>query len=226
MRARERYLQDGPGQLTDADLVRLVLGFGGGGRSASRVAVNVLDQFGGLSGLAQSEPGELLEVVGIGPAQAVRLHAAVVLGQRAARRPVRELQVARTQEEAEDLLVPRLRGLRCEELHAVFLDGRSRLLGWRCLTRGSPGFTIVDPRQIFHIAVRLGASAVVLAHNHPSGDASPSQADLDVTRRIDRAGDMLGIRLLDHLIVGSDGVRSMAGDGVLVDWPARCVIAN
>jgi DNA repair protein RadC len=116
------------------------------------------------------------------------------------------------------LLAGPLRALEHEELHALYLDRRNRPMAVRALTRGSDAFTIVDPRQVFRPAVRLGALAVILAHNHPSGDPSPSPADLEVTRRVDRAGKVLGIRLLDHLVITAGAETSIAERGVLEAW--------
>ena len=103
----------------------------------------------------------------------------------------------------------------------MFLDRRRRPLAIRCLTRGSDGFTVVDPRQILRVAVELGATGIILAHNHPSGGPTPSEHDRTVTRRVARAGDLLGVRLLDHLIVGHEGYRSLAEEGLLDELLAQ-----
>jgi len=218
MRPRERYLREGPRGLDDGDLMQLILGSGGVGRPVERIAHTLLTQFGGLSGLLAAEPQELLGIGGLGPAQAARVHAAMVLGSRCMVRADDGLVQVHGRVDAERLLAPRLRGLGEEELHALFLDVRHRVVGWRALTRGSMAFTVVDPRQVFRVAIRLGAAAVILAHNHPSGDATPSTQDLDVTRRVDHAGRVLGIRLLDHLVVGATEVVSLAAQGLLSEW--------
>ena len=218
MRPRERYLMEGPTGLSDAELLQLVLGSGGRGTSVVALASDVLERFGGVASLSAAEPRELLAVSGLGPAQAARVHAAVELGVRAFRRSGPEPDRVSGMQDARRLMAPRLRGLPHEELHGLFLDVRNRVVGWRALTSGSLGFTVVDPRQIFRVAVRLGAAGVILAHNHPSGDATPSSQDLDVTRRVERAGRVLGIRLLDHLVVGDGRVVSMAEQGVLSTW--------
>lgn len=218
MRPRERYLREGPTHLSELELLQLVLGSGGAGRSVTRLAGDLLERFDGAAGLARAEPEELLAVTGVGPAQAARVHAALTLGRRALATSEDSVSVVRSLDDATQLLAPPLRGLAQEELHAAFLDRRHRVLGWRALTRGSDAYTVVDPRHIFQIALRLGASGVLLAHNHPSGDPTPSEADREVTRRVDRAGRVLGVRLLDHLVVGDRDVRSLASEGMLTTW--------
>lgn len=218
MGPRERYLMEGPHQLDDVDLVQLILGSGGRGRPVGKLAMDVVAHFGGVAAMGECEPPELMEVEGVGPAQAARLHASLVLGRRASVPTVRSNEVVLCVGDAKRLLEPRLRGLDHEELHAVFVDRRLRVLGWRCLSRGSGGYTVVDPRHIFGVAVRLAAVGVVLAHNHPSGDATPSAADRDVTRRVAAAGRVLGIRLMDHLVVGEGETSSLAEEGLVESW--------
>jgi DNA repair protein RadC len=208
MQRRERYLSEGPRRFGDAELLALLLETGAGGRSALAIAADVLDRAGGLCGMVRMEPQEWLDVGGVGAARAVRLHAALELGRRAL--ATRSLGPAvRSSEEAHALLAPSLRGLAEEELHALFLDRRHRPLAHRRLTRGSDALTVVDPRQVFRVAVGVGASAVILAHNHPSGDPTPSPQDHEVTDRVAAAGRILGIPLLDHLIVGRDAYAAI-----------------
>lgn len=208
---RERYLTEGAAGLGDAELVALVLETGSGGRSAVRIASELLEAAGGVGALARMEPQEWLGIAGIGRARAVRLHAALELGRRAVAEVPRAAAVT-SAHDAFALLGPPLRGLREEELHALFLDRRHRPLAHRRLTRGSDAFTVVEPRQVFRLAVATGAAGVILAHNHPSGDPTPSAQDREVTERVARAGKVLGIPLLDHLVVGS-GSWVALGDG-------------
>lgn len=226
MGPRERYLMEGPHQLDDVDLVQLILGTGGRGRPVGQLAMDVVAHFGGVAAMGECEPPELMAVDGVGPAQAARLHASLVLGRRASAPAVKSTTVIQCVEDAKRELEPRLRGLDHEQLHAVFVDRRLRVLGWRCLSRGSGGYTVVDPRHIFAVAVRLGAVGVVLAHNHPSGDATPSAADRDVTRRVAAAGRVLGIRLMDHLVVGDSETSSLAAEGLLESWQEGAVLTG
>jgi len=217
MRPRERYAHRGPGGFGDIELLGLVVGSGTARRSSEEVAATVLRRFGGLPGVAAASVTELRGLHGLGLASAVRVHAAVQLGRRSLARPspagpVTSVSAARR------LLAPGLSGLLDEELHGLYLDRRRRPLAQRCLTRGSDAFTVVDPRQIFRVAVQVGASGVILAHNHPSGDPTPSAQDHDVTGRVAAAGRVLGIPLLDHLVVGHEAVVSLAEEGALPVW--------
>lgn len=218
MGRRERYRIEGPGGFGDAELVALILGAGVAGHSALQIAAGLLDRFGGLEGLLRRQPHELTAVVGIGLERAVRLHAALEAGRRALRTPQLPSEPVRTPTAAYQLLEPQLRGLVDEELHGLFLDRRRRPLARRLLTRGSDAFTVVDPRQVFRVAVGVGASSLILAHNHPSGDPEPSAQDHEVTHQVARAGRILGIQLVDHLVIGAGAFRSLAEAGVLSPW--------
>lgn len=200
---REQYLSHGPEPFGDAELLALLLGTGSGGRGALEIGAELLSRHDGLVGLAACDPGELATVSGVGPARAVRLHAALQLGRRSLRSPPRPRPIT-TPEDAARVLAPLLAGLAHEELHGLYLDRRNRPVAHRTLTRGSDGYTVVDPRQVFRPAVRLGAHGVILAHNHPSGDPTPSAQDREVTRRVRRSGEVLGIALVDHLVIAGD----------------------
>ncbi len=220
MPVRERYLSTGPGRAGDAELVALVLGTGLPGKSALGLATDVLHRFGDLRGVATASVHELCDVKGLGPARAVRLHAALHAGRRSLVQGELGASV-RSPADAFSILSPTLQGLLDEELHALFLDRRRRLLAHRTLTRGSDAFTVVDPRQVFRVAVRCNASAVILAHNHPSGDPTPSLQDHEVTRRVVRAGRTLGIPVLDHLVVAGDRFVSLAELGTVPELGER-----
>jgi DNA repair protein RadC len=226
MQHRETYLNAGPTSLGDPEILALVLGTGTVGESAVDVARALLDHVDGAGGLLRVEPQELARIRGIGNARALRIHAALELARRALAtpRPRRRIRNAR---DAHDVLAPGLVGRVDEELHALYLDARSRSIRLKQLTRGSQAFTIVDPRQVFRVAVQCGANAVILAHNHPSDDPTPSPQDLDVTDRVARAGRMLGIPLVDHLVVARGDWVSLAEQGRIprstatpVDWIA------
>jgi DNA repair protein RadC len=210
MRPRERYALYGPERFGDIELLSLILGTGTAERSSLEIAAGLLDRFGDLATVHRAEVRELAEESGIGVARAIRIHAALELGRRAANVPRDPPALVHTADDAIRWLGPRLRGLREEQLHGVFLDRRHRVLAVRTLTAGSDSYTVVDPKQVFRIAFQVRASALMLAHNHPSGDPTPSRADHDVTRRVARAGLTLGIPLLDHLIFAGDTHVSFA----------------
>ncbi|MEM6930220.1 MAG: DNA repair protein RadC, partial [Myxococcota bacterium] len=180
----------------------------------------LVEHFGGLRAIAALEPQELLVVPGIGPERAVRIHAALELGRRACRGEPFGPDPVRHPDDARAWLVPGLSGLHHEELHGLFLDRQRRVLAKRRLTVGSDSFTVVDPRQVFRVAIGVRAQAVVLAHNHPSGDPTPSRLDQQVTDRVVEAGSVLGIVLVDHLVVGSEQTVSFAEEGRLGPDPS------
>lgn len=185
------------------------------GPGARRAALALLEAFGDLPAVARAEPAAWSAVDGMGPRRTARLRAALGLATRLRRHPGSRRAPVDGPQDAHAWLAPRLVLAPVEELHALYLDRRHRPLALRALTRGSDRFTVVDPPQIYRPAVALGAAAVVLAHNHPSGDPEPSPQDREVTRRVAQAGRVLGIRLVDHLVVGADGWVSLAERGVL-----------
>lgn len=217
MGPRESWLKSGSSAVADAELVALILGTGVTGRSALDVAEGLLGRFGGLWGLTRAETAELELEEGVGPIRAMRLHAALEAGRRSLL-PKEVAPVIRTPRDAWRQFAAFMPARRDEELHALYLDRRRRLIARRELTRGSDGFTVVDPRQVFRVAVGLGAHAVILAHNHPSGDPTPSEQDREITRRVAAAGKLLGIALLDHLVIGTEGWASLAQEGLLPQW--------
>ena len=214
---RERCVGEGARQLADAELLAVVLGTGAAGQSALDVGRAVLERFGSVGGVARAGVADLREVRGIGEARAARLHAALEAGRRALTCGLHGRPIL-TAQDAFDLLGVGLQGLPTEELHGLYLDRRLRPVGRRVLSQGADAYTIVDAREVYRVAVGLGANGVVLAHNHPSGDPTPSAQDRDVTRRVADAGRILGVPLLDHLVVGAAGFVSLAEDGALPAW--------
>ncbi len=215
MLPRERYLLAGPDGSGPADLVALVLGTGAGGRTARGIASDLLDRFGGLRGIAAASPAALAGVRGVGPARAIRLHAGLVLGQRAATEARVNTVPVTTPAGAAEWFLPALDGLDHEEFHALYLDKRLRPLGYRRLSSGNDAYTVVDPRQVFRPGIEVGAGGVIVGHNHPSGDPEPSDADRQATRVLARAGQLIGIEVRDHLVVGGGNWVSLATRGEL-----------
>ena len=220
MRPRERYSLYGPEQFQDDELLALALGLGTRDRSAIEIARALLTEFGDLRSALESTVDGLCRVEGVGPARAVQLHASLVAGQRAARARSPREPFLKDTNSAWDHFRPHLDGLLVEEFHAVYLDRRNRLIAHRALTRGTADFTVIDPRQVFREALRCDASAVLVAHNHPSGDPSPSEADRLVTRRLATAGRIVGVGLMDHLILAGEAHFSMAQEGLIpgLEW--------
>ena len=214
MRLRERFARHGPAGLGDDALLALIIGTGSGQHKPLDTARRLLATFGSLSDIAAVEVAALTAQPGIGLARAVQLKASLEAGRRAlldtAERP--ELHSAA---DAYHHLRPLLAGQQREHLAALYVSHGRRLLAARILTIGNAQHTIVDPRQVYRPAIQLGAAGVIISHNHPSGDPTPSAADLAVTRRLVEVGVLVGIELLDHLIIGTARYVSLAAQGAL-----------
>lgn len=214
LRLRERYACRGPTGLSDAQLLAMVLGTGSRGRSAESICASLLVRFGGLRGVRDAPPPALAQEVGVGPVRAARLHAALQLSARLGPTTV-DLPVIATPHDLVQLLSPILRAEVVETFWSVALDRRSRPVCVRQIARGTRDAVVVDPSEVYRPAIQLRASAVVVAHNHPSGCARPSESDRQVTRRLAKAGVILGIPLMDHLILAGDEWTSLAELGEL-----------
>lgn len=200
----------------------MVLGTGVAGRTAAELAACLLAHAGSLAALSRAGARELATVHGIGIARATRLAAAFQLGQRAVAEPLPDL-VVRGSHDVYRYLHPRLRGLLQEVFIVVALDSRNAILSLVEIARGSLTSVDVHPREVFRPLIRLAAAGAVVAHNHPSGDPSPSSNDVALTRRLRRAGDLVGIPLLDHVVIGAHGYASIGEQmgAEEADWEAE-----
>lgn len=214
-RPRERLTRNGADALTDAEVLALILGTGGS-EGVIDLAHRVLRESGGPSGLARARPGQLAGIKGIGPAKAAEIVAALELGRRAARDLSAQRPVISSAEDAVALLEPQLVHLETETSLALLLDRKHRVLAEVTIGVGGIAHAPLDAREVFAAALRYpGVAAVLVAHNHPSGDPAPSPDDLAVTRRLARGADLLGIELVDHVIIAARGAMSLAELGIL-----------
>ena len=195
--------------LSTEELIALVLGTGRRGHSAVEVARALLGHAGGLNNLSRASPRELEAVPGVGLARASRLVAAFHLGRRALAKPG-EAPVMLQAADVFRYLRPRLGGMVQEVFCVLALDARNNLIAEIEVARGTLTAVEVHPREVFRPLVRQAAAAAVVAHNHPSGDPRPSEEDLELTARLRRAGDLLGIPILDHVVIGAEGYVSLA----------------
>jgi DNA repair protein RadC len=203
-RPRERLLERGSEALSEAELVAVLLRTGTPGTSARQMALELLRDLGGLSGLLEANPLALRRY-GLGPAKAASLLAAVEIGRRLAREEMPHRHPLTRPSEVVRYLSLRYRVRDQEVMGALFVDARNRLLGEREVYRGTLQRASVEPREILKESLLRGASGVILFHTHPSGDPSPSAEDLAFTKRMGEAAEVVGVRLVDHLVLGKGG---------------------
>ena len=203
MQPREKFDRLGAGNLSETDLLALILRTGTTGLNVVELAETLLFKYGSLSALCRSSVAELLEIHGIGREKAKILKAALELGRRLVQENVGENPCVSSPEAAAAVLRERARGLDREVFWVLLLDIKSRLMAPPCeVSRGTLNSSLVHPREIFKPAIQHSAANVILAHNHPSGDPSPSAQDLKITRKLVEAGRTMEIGVLDHVIIG------------------------
>jgi DNA repair protein RadC len=202
LRPRERLVEFGPDALSAAELVAILLRTGWTGASALQVGEEIVKQFQSLTNLARASLEDLCRVKGVGRDKAMALVCAFALARRMAREIRPESPLLDTPERIADLLREDNRQYPVETFQAVLLNTRRRLIRVAQLSQGTLDTLLVHPRDVFKAAIIAEAAAVVLVHNHPSGDPSPSEADIKVTRDLIRAGQLLKIEVLDHVILG------------------------
>lgn len=206
---RERLAAMGAEALSDAELVALLLRTGAARRDALSLAAGLLRAHGGLGGLATAEVAELARATGVGVAKSGSLIAALEIGRRLAARRLRPGEPVRGPADVFRHFHARLRQSRHERFYVLLLDGRHRMLREVVVSQGTLTASLVHPREVFRPALREAAAAVVLVHNHPSGDPTPSSEDREITVRLADAGSLVGIPVLDHVVVAERGWTSL-----------------
>jgi len=215
-RPRERLTSHGAGRLSAIELLAIVLGTGRGGHSAIEVAHEVLARSGGSLRRIAAEPlGMLTGIAGIGRARAMTIHAALELGRRMTIETREEGTAIRSPRDVYRLFGPRLEDLPVEEFHVAVIDAQHRVERDITITRGILNSSLVHPREVFREAIAERAAALILVHNHPSGDPTPSPDDRMVTQQLVAAGQLLDIPVHDHVIVGRGRYTSFAEAGLL-----------
>ncbi len=214
-RPREKMKDLGPEKLSNAELLALILRTGYREETAIRLAERVIFEAGGLRFLPDYALEELQEIKGIGLAKAVQVRAALELGKRLAISTRPESISITSPQEVARFLMEEMRYYQKEYFRIVLLNTKNQIISVEDVSVGSLNASIVHPREIFNHPVKKSAASILLVHNHPSGDPTPSQEDLDVTKRLIEAGDILGISVLDHVIVGDGRYISFKEEGLL-----------
>ncbi|MBP2644681.1 MAG: repair protein RadC [Firmicutes bacterium] len=214
-RPREKLWSNGPEVMSNAELIAILLRTGTRQDSAVRLADQLLSKYGGLSGLGAVSSRELSRIKGIGTAKAGAVLAAVELGKRMGMQAGAERFTISTPQSVCDLLMPRLRYESKEKFIAVLLSTKNHVLATPTVSVGTLTASLVHPRELFREAINYSAAAVILVHNHPSGDPTPSREDITITRKILEAGKLLDILVLDHVIIGDGKYVSLKEQGIL-----------
>ena len=205
-RPRERLLRYGVGKLGNDELLAILLGTGSRNQSAAALGHLLLAMSGsGLCGLAESAPEELAALPGIGTAKACRIAAAVELGKRIAASTQEQRYSLCSSEAVARVFMEEMRRLKKEVFRVVYLNTKNEMVGFEDVSIGIINSSLVHPREVFRTAVKKGVYAVILMHNHPSGNPEPSRNDFMITERLAESGKILGIEVLDHIVIG-DGV--------------------
>lgn len=218
-RPRERLLERGADQMSDAQLIAILLRTGRKHQSAVDVAVRLLSEFGDLRRLGQVSVPELCRIDGVGPAKAAQLKAAQELGRRMASIPLRPGAPIESSAIVFEHFGPLLKGLKQERFIGLYLDGRHRIVSQRTISEGSLTASLVHPREAFAPALTGSAAAVIFLHNHPSGDETPSREDRELTARLAACGRLLGVPMLDHVVIGAERYFSFADHRLLDPAP-------
>ena len=216
-RPREKLLASGADKLTDAELLALIIRTGDSSSQASAVdlARGLLRRFGSFRQLAVASIHELCQQPGIGPAKAAEIQALFQIARRFGDNRLQPGQAYRSSQDAFLHFHERLCDYRKEVFLALLLDSKNRLIREVQISEGSLNASIVHPREVFAPVLKESAAAILFVHNHPSGDPTPSREDLDITQRLKQVGDIMGVRILDHIIIGNGDYVSLADQGML-----------
>lgn len=218
---RERLREVGVDGLSDTELVALVLGTGSVRDPVAIVAAKLIENAGGIAGLEQQGLGVLARHPGIGPCKAARIIAALQLGKRLCTRRVSRGRPLTSSQEVDATMRPKLARLSHEQFIALALDSKYRLVSELRLAVGGLNCCAISPADVFRAVVKEAAAAIIVVHNHPSGDPHPSPEDIHFSQRLHQAGELLTIRLLDHVIIGAEGYFSFLDQGLLPLTPPR-----
>lgn len=214
-RPRERMMNYGAEALSHAELLAILLRTGTKDESVMHLANRIMRQVGSIRQLVDLSIEELTEIKGIGTAKAIQIKAGIELGRRITRTGKEEVKAIRSPRDAADLLIEQLRYLQKEHFVCLFLNTKNHIISQETLSMGSLNASIVHPREVFRAAIKCSSASVIFAHNHPSGDPTPSSEDVALTKRLVDAGKIIGIEVLDHLVIGDMKFVSLKEQGLM-----------
>lgn len=216
-RPREKLMLKGKQSLSDAELIAIIIGSGSREESAVSLAQSILQSVDNdLDALGKKTIADLQKFKGVGPAKAISIAAAVELGRRRQMTAVREKPKITSSREAYNLLGPMLMDLMHEEFWILIMNRGNKVLRREQMSTGGTSGTVIDPKMVFRKAIDVaGATSIIMCHNHPSGNAHPSPSDIQLTKRMKVAGEALGIRVVDHLIIAGDDYYSFGDEGMM-----------
>ncbi|MBU6392820.1 MAG: DNA repair protein RadC [Planctomycetota bacterium] len=214
-RPRERLIQSGDEYLTDAELLGIIIRDGTTNYSAVDLAQELLSKYGDFRKLSSVSIGELCKVRGIGPARAAQIKASLAIAKRFSTISVKPSQQFKCSRDIFNHFHERLRERKQEVFFIVLLDNKNRIIKELDISKGSLTSSIVHPREVFNPAIKESAVSVIFVHNHPSGDPEPSKEDIQMTRRLLEVGDVVGIKVLDHIIIGNECFVSLKDKGII-----------
>lgn len=214
-RPRERMLQYGASALSNAELLAILLRTGTVAESAVHLAERILAEAGGLRYLVDLSPQQLQEIKGIGAAKAMQIGASIELGKRLSQTTQENRVTIRSPKDAARLMMEEMRYHNKEHFVCLFLNTKNHVIGKETLSIGSLNASIVHPREVFREAIRRSSASIICVHNHPSGDPTPSQEDVQMTQRLVEAGEIVGIEVLDHIVIGDKQFISLKEQGLM-----------
>ncbi|MHB8156766.1 MAG: RadC family protein [Desulfocucumaceae bacterium] len=214
-RPRERLIREGSSVLSDSELIAIILRTGNAEKSAVELATEVLSFFSGLKNIVQANIEELSQIKGVGPVKAAQLKAALEIGRRIASAPEVSRPSIKGPEDAAFIVMEEMRHLDREHFCALLLNTKHQVVAKETISIGTLNSSVVHPRELFKAAIKRSAAALVLVHNHPSGDPTPSREDREITGRLKEAGLLIGIEVLDHIIIGDKKFISLKALGMM-----------
>lgn len=214
-RPRERMMTVGAEALSNAELIAIIIRTGTRTESVLNLANRIVQHCGELRGLLDVSLGQLQQIRGVGPAKAIELKAAIELGRRIVRSDSPHYITIRKPQDVAAMMMDELRFLKKEQFVCLFLDTKNHVIGKETLSIGTLNASLVHPREVFRAAIKAGCASIICIHNHPSGDPTPSPEDVRLTKRLVESGELVGIDVLDHLVIGDNQFISLKEQGLM-----------